>query len=152
MKRKKMILIIALPIIILISSIIIFNIFRNAPFYKIESYICEKYSIVKSVEFKNARFYSHPFCWFTIYVESDCSYEQAKVIFEDFVTHFSDELIQWLHDEIKEKDFLDVDFTNEKTNLRMYLFQTADTENFIHWEAVETTEKIEPYAFERRSN
>ncbi len=140
-----------LTILAFVSSIVIFNISHNAVFTELNSYICEKHSIVKAVEFDNNQFYSFNHSEFIIYVNSNCTFEQAKEIFEDFIDHFSDELIDRLRSEVHGKAFLSVDFTNADTNQRMYGFETDDTENFVHWKglAVGGIEEMNNYTFDR---
>lgn len=152
MRQKKNVVAIVLTVMVLISGIIIFNISYNAVFCRINRHICEQYSIVKYVKFKNYCFSSYPGCDFDIYVDPNCTPEQAKDIFEDFVTYFSDELINRLHNEMKGKVFLDVDFTNEETNLRMYYFETDDTENFVHWRMMNEYGEDINYTFDRHIN
>ncbi len=147
--KKVLIIVIALTILAFVSSIVFFNLSHNAAFTDLSSYICENHSIVKAIDFDSCRFYCHPWSNLTVYVYSSCTSEQAKDIFEDFVNHFSDELIQWLHNEMKGKDFLDVAFTNAETNQRIYYFETGDTENFVHWEVGVSAEDLEPYTFDR---
>lgn len=155
MKRRKTVVTIALTAIGVAAAAVIFKILNNAVFAEMSKYICERHSIVKSVKFDSCQFYSHPYSRFTCYVDSSCTFEQAKEIFEDFANHFSDELVNRLQEEMHGKAFLDADFTNIETNLRIYCFQTDDIENFVHWKVTEG--KVMEgddwnYTFDRRIN
>ncbi len=152
MKHKKVLIIVmALTILAFVSSIVVFNISHNVVFTELSSYICENHSIVQSVEFDNNQFSSFNHSKFIIFVDSNCTFKQAKEIFEDFINHFSDELIDKLRSEVRGKAFLSVDFTNADTKQRMYGFETDDTENFVHWKglAVGGIAEMNNYTFDR---
>ena len=152
MRYKKIIIVISLIILAFVISIVFFNVSHNAVFTELSSYICENHSIVKSVEFDNNQFHSFNHSKFIIYANSNCTFKQAKEIFEDFIDHFSDELIDRLRSEVRGKAFLSVDFINTDTNQRMYGFETDDTENFVHWKglAVGGMAEMNNYTFDRR--
>lgn len=132
MKRRIIIAAAIAAAVLGIAGAVIFNAVHNASFNEMKHYIREHYSIVKKVDFTD---YHSPYCSFDFYVEPDCTYEQAKEIFEDFANKMSDDLIIWLREKMRKNAFLDADFISTESNLSIYRFETGDLENFVHWKA-----------------
>ena len=143
---------VVLSVVIVIVGVAVFlDISHNAFLSELGSYIRKNYSVVKSVKhakFENTTFNTSVHSRILFYVEPDCTFEQAREIFEDFVNHFTDDFIVKLREAKGSKNFLNVDFIEAGTDLSMYSFETSDTENFVHWRA--TRGYTEYYEYDRQ--
>lgn len=139
-------------IIVTVGGFSIYNSIRNRFISDLGDYIRDKYSVVQSVNFDRNSFNSLPCCEIKIYIDPEnCTFDEAREIFEDLVGHFTDDLIIKLRKERGQKGRLVVDF-NKKGDKRgrdisVYSFETRDVENFIHWRA--TRGNPERYEYDR---
>ena len=139
-------------IIVIIGGFSVYNEIRNRFISELGNYIRDKYDVVQSVKFERYSFSSYPSCAIQIYIDPEnCTFDEAREIFEDLVGQFTDGFILKLREERGNKGRLVVDF-NKKGDKRwhdisVYSFQSHDTENFIHWRA--TRGNPERYEFDR---
>ena len=163
MKAKKFFKRICIVIAIFLSVIIvtvggfsIYNAIRNRFISDLGNYIRDKYDVVQSVKFERYSFSSYPYCEIRIYIDPEnCTFDDAREIFEDLVGHFTDDLIFRLREETEKehKGRLVVDFDKKGDKrghynyISIYSFETRDTENFIRWRA--TRGNPERYEFDR---
>lgn len=147
MKKKCFGILVTMVLSVVLGIIVVFYSSRNAFVSEMDSYICGNYGVVKSVKFDSNSLYSYPHCSIDLYVDPDCTFNQAKEIFEDLLYHFTDEFIVSLRQAKGRKSFLDVNFVRVGTDICIYTFETNDTEAFVHWKA--TRGNNEPYEFDR---
>lgn len=154
MKRKHLVVAVAIfvSIIIIVTGVVVlYNVLRNAFISDLGNYICENYSVVKSITFKRYELSSYPCYAICLYIDQTCTFDQARVIFEDLVDHFTDDFIVKLRNEKGQKGRFEIDFAKagkKHNDISIYTFQTRDTENFIHWRA--TRGNTERYEFDRQ--
>ena len=139
-------------IIVIVVGFSIYNDIRDRFISDLGNYIRDKYDVVQSVSFDRNGFTSYPCCEIKIFIDPEnCTFDEARVIFEDLVGHFTDDLIYRLREERGNKGKLVVTFMKKGTkrghDICIYDFQTSDTENFIHWRA--TRGNPERYEFDR---
>ena len=141
-------------IIVIVGGFNIYNSIRNRFISDLGNYIRDKYDVVQSVNFERNSFNSLPCCEIEIYIDPEnCTFDEAREIFEDLVGHFTDDLIFRLREETEKehKGRLVVDFDKEGDkrghDISVYSFETRDTENFIHWRA--TRGNPERYEYDR---
>ena len=159
MKAKKVLKRLAIALAIFLSVIIviiggfsIYNSIRNRFISDLGNYIRDKYDVVQSVSFERYSFYSYPHCAIDIYIDPEnCTFDEAREIFEDLVGQFTDGFILKLREEKGKKGFLNVEFVQKGAkrwhDRSIYTFETRDVENFIHWRA--TRGNPERYEFDR---
>ena len=138
--------------IVIIGGFSVYNEIRNRFISDLGNYICDKYDVVQSVKFERYSFSSYPCCEIKIYIDPEnCTFDEAREIFEDLVGQFTDGFILKLREERGNKGRLEVTFTKKGAkrghDISIYDFQTHDTENFIHWRA--TRGNPERYEFDR---
>ena len=154
---KRLCIVIAIFLLVIIVTVVGFSVYndiRNRFISDLGNYICDKYDVVQSVKFERYSFSSYPCCEIKIYIDPEnCTFDEAREIFEDLVGHFTDDLIFRLREETEKehKGRLVVDFDKKGDkrwhDISVYSFQTHDTENFIHWRA--TRGNPERYEFDR---
>lgn len=161
MKAKKVLKRLVIAVAIFLSVIIvtvggfyIYNSLRNRFISDLGNYILDKYGAVQSVNFDRNSINSLPCCEIAIYIDPEnCTFDEAREIFEDLVGHFTDDLIVKLREEKGHKGRLVVDFNKKGDKpghynyISVYSFETRDTEGFIHWRA--TRGNPERYEFDR---